>query len=113
MHSKDLQAETSGRESGVDRSIPSATVPTVMGLNDNLDFMGRQLHVQTENLKSPAMCILTQVFSNGRVVFSTKSEYPPDVLESQDSSRIEGLMRDQHYRVMNKIREQKKNPGSS
>lgn len=89
------------------KNAPPSSIPAVMGLNDNLDFMGRALHVQTENLGSPALCILTQVFCSGRVVFSTRSEYPPAVGESMDYNRIRNLMREQHYRVIEKIRAKK------
>jgi hypothetical protein len=93
------------RELGASTSSPS--VLTAMGLNDNLDFMGRQLHVQTENMRSPTMCIVTQVFCNGRVLFSKKSEYPPGVHESKDLGRIQEMMRSQHFRVIEKIRDKK------
>jgi hypothetical protein len=53
------------------------------------------------------MCILTQVFCNGRVVFSTRSEYPPGSAGSGDYSRIQNLMREQHYRVIERIRAKK------
>jgi len=108
VQQKERKAEKVGkarREPGTSAASPS--VLTAMGLNDNVDFMGRQLHVQTENLRSPAMCIVTQVFCNGRVLFSTKSEYPPGVHESQDFGRIRDLMRAQHFRVIEKIRDKK------
>ncbi len=85
----------------------SASALSAMGLNDNLDFMGRQLHVQTENMSSPAMSIVTQVFCNGRVVFSTRSAYPPGVRESQNLKQVQDLMRAQHLRVIEKIRNKK------
>ena len=47
------------------------------GLNDNLEFMGKQLHVQTEKTGFPVPRVVTQVFSNGRVVFSKKSDILP------------------------------------
>jgi hypothetical protein len=99
------KARNKDAENGVNPA--PAPVLTAMGLNDNLDFMGRQLHVQTENLRSPSPCIVTQVFCNGRVLFSTKSEYLPGVNESQDFSRIGDLMQSQHYRVIEKIRDKK------
>jgi hypothetical protein len=58
-------------------------------------------------MRSPTLCIVTQVFCNGRVLFSTKSEYPPGVHESQDLSRIRDLMQAQHFRVIEKIRDKK------
>ena len=44
----------------------------VVGLNDNLVFMGRQLHVQTEHTGFPVARIVTQVFCSGRVLLSKK-----------------------------------------
>ena len=108
MQPKGQKPGTVGKgKSAIGRNAPSPCIPATMGLNDNLDFMGRQLHVQTENTRSPGMCIVTQVFSNGRVVFSTKSEYPPGVCESQEFSQIQALMRAQHFRVIEKIRDKK------
>jgi len=72
------------------------------GLNDNLEFMGKQLHVQTERIGFPAPHIVTQVFSNGRVVFSKKSEIPREE-ESQESRRIPDLMRNQHFQTIREI----------
>ena len=75
----------------------------VVGLNDNLEFMGRQLHVQTENTGSAAGRIITQVFCGGRVVLSKKSECPPDVCASHDFSKIQQLMKRQHYKIIEEL----------
>jgi hypothetical protein len=76
---------------------------SVMGLNHNLEFMGRQLHVQTENTGFPVTRIVTQVFCKGRVVFSKKSECPPDLHESRDPRKIHERMRTQHFQVIREI----------
>ena len=108
MQPKHQKTAAAGKTKGsAAKNAPASSIPAVMGLNDNLDFMGRCLHVQTENLRFPSMCILTQVFCNGRVVFSTRSEYPPGAAESGDYSRIQNLMREQHYRVIERIRNKK------
>jgi len=73
------------------------------GLNDSLEFMGRQLHVQTENMGFPMAHIVTQVFCGGRVVLSRKSEYPTGVCKSHDSHKIEQLMKMQHHKVIQEI----------
>jgi hypothetical protein len=75
----------------------------VAGLNDNVEFMGRQLHIQTEHMDMPVARIITQVFSNGRVLLSKKTECPPDISASGDSHRIQSLMSAQHYRVLQEI----------
>jgi hypothetical protein len=82
-----------------------ALAPSLMGLNNNLDFMGKRLHVQTENAAFPVAHILTQVFYGGRVLASKKSEYPPGVREAQDFSAIQELMRKQHYEVIQEIKD--------
>jgi hypothetical protein len=74
-----------------------------MDLNNNLEFMGRQLHVQTENMVFPTAHIVTQVFYGGRVLLSKRSDYPPGVRESNDFGKIEQLMRAQHRQVIQEI----------
>lgn len=89
-------SEHQGR-SGTELKIP------VMGLNDNLVFMGRQLHVQTEHTGFPVARIVTQVFCSGRVLLSKKTECPAGIPESQDFDRIQKLMSTQHYQVLKEI----------
>lgn len=72
---------------------------TAAGLNDNVEFMGKQLHVQTESIQSPAGCIVTQIFSSGRVIFSKKSECPPGADGIQDQMNL------QHSQVIKSILE--------
>jgi hypothetical protein len=75
----------------------------VMGLNDNLEFMGKQLHVQTEHMEFPVARIVTHVFSSGRVLLSKKTECPPDIRDSHDFNRIQKLMNTQHHQVLQEI----------
>jgi flagellar biosynthesis protein FlhG len=85
-----------------DTTVPM--VPTqVMGLNDNLAFMGRALHVQTEDLGTAGNCITTQVFCDGRVILSTKSEYPSAMREQNQNDQVIELMRTQHFNVIRQI----------
>lgn len=93
------------QESGIAGGLAPAT-PT-MGLNDNLEFNGKQLHIQTENLGFTGRCITTQVFCNGRVLLSTKSEYPSPLQISGDPARIGELMRKQHFEVIRELEDQK------
>ncbi len=86
--------ETSGER--IENSAP--------GLNDKIEFMGRQLHIQTEKIGLPVPRIVTQVFSNGRVVFSKKSDVSPP----QELLKIEELMRDQHSRTIREIADKQK-----
>jgi hypothetical protein len=89
------------KEKKEDIDLP-APVP---GLNDNLDFMGKQLHIQTENSEFPSSHIVTQVFSGGRVVLSKKSEHPHDIRTCGDARSIQELMRSQHQQIIKEIRD--------
>lgn len=71
--------------------------PPVTGLNNNIEFMGKQLHVQTENIGLPKPGIVTQVFSNGRIVYSKKTEC------SQELNDIQNQMHKQHSEVIRSI----------
>jgi flagellar biosynthesis protein FlhG len=85
---------------------PLPATPT-MGLNDNVDFMGKQFHIQTEDLGYTGRSITTQVFCDGKVVLSAKSEYPVN-LESQASrGEITDLMRRQHFNVIRELESKK------
>jgi hypothetical protein len=77
----------------------------IPGLNDNLDFMGKQLHVQTESMGSPVACIVTQVFCKGKVILSRKSDYPFGARETGDIDKMRELMHAQHVHVMQNIAE--------
>ena len=77
------------------------------GLNDNLEFMGKQLHVQTEKTGFPVPRIVTQVFSNGRVVFSKKTDILPNP-ELREFTIIQDLMRTQHFQTIQEISDKQK-----
>lgn len=74
-----------------------------MGLNDNLNFLGKELHVQTENIQSSSPCILTQVFFHGRVIHTAKHEYTAEIGRSPDLAKIRNLMVRQHMKVVGRI----------
>jgi hypothetical protein len=77
---------------------------SVAGLNENLEFLGRQLHVQTERIGFPSPRIVTQVFSNGRVMFSKKSDISFQTDEPQAASKVQELMQTQHFQVIREIK---------
>jgi len=81
---------------------PPAVVPA-SGLNDSLVFMSRDLHIQTEDMGAAGRCITTQVFCDGRVILSTKSEYPSTQQDPQPGSQVVELMRAQHFNVIREI----------
>jgi hypothetical protein len=80
---------------------PASLVP---GLNDNVEFMGRQLHVQTEYAGFPAAHVITQIFCRGRVVLTRKSGCQPGISDSGTSDKIRELMHSQHCRIIQEIR---------
>ena len=86
--------------------IQSNVASPAMGLNDSLNFLGKELHVQTENVPSSTPCILTQVFFNGRVIHTAKSEYAAGERDSHNLAKIRDLMVKQHMRVIERISEQ-------
>jgi len=89
------------------RSDQPAPVTPMMGLNDNLEFMGKSLHIQTENLGFTGRRITTQVFCNGKVILSAKSEYPSTIRDQKDQSKVQELMRKQHFNVIREIEAKK------
>ncbi len=85
---------------------PAPKTPT-MGLTDRLDFLGRQFHIQTEDMGFTGRSITTQVFCEGRVIFSTKSEYPTSVNGQGDRNLISEMMRQQHFNVIRELESKK------
>jgi hypothetical protein len=77
------------------------------GLNDNLEFMGKQLHVQTERICIPSLHIITQVFSNGRVILSKRTGVARDS-GAQEPMEIQHLMRTQHFHTIREIEDKQK-----
>jgi MinD-like ATPase involved in chromosome partitioning or flagellar assembly len=81
---------------------PAAGMPAT-GLNDSLMFMGRDLHIQTEDMGDAGHCITTQVFCEGRVILSTKSPYSPNRQDLPSASQVVERMRAQHFNVIREI----------
>jgi hypothetical protein len=75
----------------------------ITGFNDNLEFMGKQLHVQTENAGFPAAHIVTQVFCRGKVILSKKSDYPAGIGETGGGDKMRELMHAQHFQIIKDI----------
>jgi hypothetical protein len=88
------------------RKIREAKLP-MPGLNDNLDFMGKQLHVQTESVEFPVACIVTQVFCSGKVILSRKSDSPAGARENGDIARMREFMQAQHLQIIQDIEDKR------
>ncbi len=81
----------------------AAPATPMMGLNDNLEFMGKSLHIQTENLGFTGRRITTQVFCSGKVILTAKSEYPSTIRDAKDQNQVQELMRKQHFNVIREL----------
>jgi len=107
MRQKQIKKELNHKTAG-GQNDTSAPAQGALGLNDNMSFMGRILHIQTEKIGRPPGRIVTQVFYNGRVLFSTRSEFPSGMSLEQDFKKIQELMQEQHLRIIDKIRNKKR-----
>ena len=91
------------RDKDINGHLPVST--PVSGLNDNLEFLGRQLHIQTENTGSPATRIVTQVFCKGRVILSRKTDPPSVPGGSGAAADIRELMNSQHHQIIKELKD--------
>jgi len=73
------------------------------GLNDSIRCMGRELHVQTEDLGGRDRFIRTQVFCEGRVLLTARIEYPDPTEGNHDLKQVTEIMRRQHFSVIREI----------
>lgn len=90
----------------------STSVSSAMSLNDNLNFLGKELHIQTENVQSDNPHIRTHVFSSGRVIHTKILAFPVSLMQSRDLNEIHRLMQAQHCEIIDKIyRQQSKLSG--
>jgi hypothetical protein len=90
------QAEIAEYASRMEKETP---FKRAIGLNDNVEFMGKQLHIQTEILQASELSVVTQIFNKGRVIFSKKSEC------SYNFSGIQNLINNQHAQVLQSLAE--------
>jgi len=90
------------RNQKVINSRPAA-VSSAMSLNDNLDFLGKELHIQTENVQSDIPHIRTHVFSSGRVIHTKILAFPAGLMHSRDLNEIRRLMQTQHCEIIDKL----------
>ena len=73
------------------------------GLNYSLYHLGREIHIQTEDLGNRERTIETQVFCEGRVILSTRTQYPLSVQPQDGREPLADLMRKQHYGVIREL----------
>jgi hypothetical protein len=94
------------KESG--NNSTTALDAAIAGLNDNLSFLGKSLHVQTERIGRPSPHIETQVFLQGRVIASKKSAIPENLLDPNESDKVQELMKLQHFQMIQELSEKQK-----
>lgn len=86
--------------------LGSAPATLIMGLNDNVEFDGVELHVQTEDFGPARPSLTTQVFQEGRILLSRRSDYAA-APGGRDRKAVMELMRKQHFGVIREIEEGK------
>ena len=90
---------------GTGIKAPHCVAAQTMSLNDNFNFMGKELHVQTENIQSAKPFIRTHVFLGGRVIYSKINELPTESGEIYDFGEIRERKKAQNRNVIQKISE--------
>jgi len=100
---RELAQRLGGMEAEGSNKRAAPTAAPAMGLNHNLELLGRNVHIQTEDQGSLAHSILTQVFCEGRVLLSTKSSYSPALREAGKSEQLLDLMRSQHFNIIRQL----------
>lgn len=90
------------------RNIQSHASSRNMSLNDNLTFLGKELHVQTENVQTVPQCIRTHVFYGGRVIHTMKYEFSEGTVGLDDFDKIRAKMQVQHRQIIEKIIQRQK-----
>jgi flagellar biosynthesis protein FlhG len=84
---------------GTESEILTAITP-MAGLDDRLEFKGKQLRIKTDNMGYTGRCIITQVFCEGRVILSTMSDNASTLHEAGNLDHIKALMHKQHFNVI-------------
>lgn len=86
-------------------SKPAPPPAPLMGLNDNIEVGGREIHVQTEDMGG--RYTVTQIFCDGRILKSTKSDYPAEIRQDSQRSQKMDFMRQQHLDAIRDIEKRK------
>lgn len=77
-----------------------------LSLNDNVTFLGKELHVQTEIIQYATPYIRTHIFSGGQIIHTVKYEIPANLHAANDFKEIRDMTNAQHREVMSKINKQ-------
>lgn len=71
--------------------------PPLLGYNNNVRYLGRTFHIQTEDSGTKYARIMTHLFMDGgRIVKSTRTEYGSVVGQPGMAEAVRRMMKDQH-----------------
>lgn len=73
------------------------------GLNTKVKYKGVSIDVQTQDKGSQAQYVETFIYKSGKIVFSQKSYYTQFIQDRNLQNRINQIMEEQHYLILNKI----------
>jgi len=73
------------------------------GINTKIKYKGTSIDVQTQDKGPQAKCVETLIYKSGKIVFSQKSYYTQFIEEGNLKEKINQIMEEQHYSVLNKI----------
>jgi hypothetical protein len=71
--------------------------PPLLGYNNNVRYLGRTFHIQTEDSGTKYARIMTHLFiDGGRIVKSTRTEYVAALGQPDMAETVRRMMKDQH-----------------
>lgn len=73
------------------------------GYNTNIQFKGRDYHVQTEDCGPKDSVVVTQLYHRGAVIFSDKTDYSRFTDNPDFEKELRNMMRKQHKDVIRNL----------
>jgi hypothetical protein len=79
--------------------------PPLLGYNNNVRYLGRTFHIQTEDSGTKYARIMTHLFiDGGHIVKSTRTEYGAVLDQSDMAETVRRMMKDQHKNMFLALR---------
>lgn len=79
--------------------------PPLLGYNNNVRYLGRTFHIQTEDSGTKYARIMTHLFiDGGRIVKTTRTEYATLVDQPDMAETVRRMMKDQHKNMFLSLR---------
>jgi hypothetical protein len=79
--------------------------PPLLGYNNNVRYLGRTFHIQTEDSGTKYARIMTHLFiDGGRIVKTTRTEYGAMVDQPDMAETVRRMMKDQHKNMFLSLR---------